>query len=359
MTAPAPLAFPGSRTLAGWWRQLTRLQPRGLWVGHLFLHRVEALVCLARTAHPDPFHRLVLQALTLSPDAAVASLDDRLHLGRQVLGRVLSGLQSEGLAQSDPAGHWTPTSLGQQALQQGKYPHPIHERRLFAFVAGSNAGRPPQFLNLDAGGTPWSVPSGAEFDPAILQQCLNRSTEWKQQHGFPLDVQAFLLPTEAPGSDGNTLPGVSQPPSWQRVLLDRPERLLVVLVRVPAEETDRLQGYAVRQDGWVLQPDPAFTLGSDWPEMFPELTEEPPLEQWRQAWRMWCQPRGLAGVETDNCPLERVGHLLRAHVGGRALEKLRSARSDALKGEAWMLAGEGRIRTAAQLEITEASSEQP
>jgi len=35
----------------------------------------------------------------------------------------------------------------------------------------------------------------------------------------------------------------------------------------------------------------------------------------------------------------------------RLIERLRAARSDAIKQEAWLLAGAGRTRTAAQLEL--------
>jgi hypothetical protein len=68
---------------------------------------------------------------------------------------------------------------------------------------------------------------------------------------------------------------------------------------------------------------------------------------------MWCQPRGLSAAEIETCPLQRVEHQLRVTLGSRVVERLRSSRSDALKGDAWVLAGDGPIRTAAQLEIVE------
>ena len=59
--------------------------------------------------------------------------------------------------------------------------------------------------------------------------------------------------------------------------------------------------------------------------------------------------------------LARVGytqhstsHQLRVFAPDRFIHRLQQARSDALKGDAWLLAGEGRIRAAAQLEIVEA-----
>src|SRR5262249_38746862 len=99
MTVASSLAFPGSRTLAGWWRQLAPFRPFALWTGHLFLHHVEALVRLNRACRPDPFTLLVLKALTLATTAA--GLDALLHLGKQVVGQVLRVLAEEGLVQSD------------------------------------------------------------------------------------------------------------------------------------------------------------------------------------------------------------------------------------------------------------------
>src|SRR5262245_39636042 len=116
MTGAPSLAFPGSRTLAGWWRQLAPHHPRQLWVGHLLLHRVEAPARLTRICHPDAFTLLLLKALVLESPAEGAgtpleSLEGRLHLGRQVLLQVLRGLAAEGLAGPEAAGGWALTDL--------------------------------------------------------------------------------------------------------------------------------------------------------------------------------------------------------------------------------------------------------
>ena len=55
-----PLAFPGGRALAGWLRQVVPHGPESVWVGHLALHRVEALVDLTRPCRVDRFSRFVL-----------------------------------------------------------------------------------------------------------------------------------------------------------------------------------------------------------------------------------------------------------------------------------------------------------
>src|SRR5262249_52639589 len=65
MNASAPLAFPGSRALAGWWRHLAPREPRALWVGHLLLHHLEVLVERTEQRRPDPVAGFVLKVLEL------------------------------------------------------------------------------------------------------------------------------------------------------------------------------------------------------------------------------------------------------------------------------------------------------
>jgi hypothetical protein len=199
------------------------------------------------------------------------------------------------------------------------------------------------------------APEGWEFDPRALQGCLAQPPEWKQGFGFPEEVEhIYGISAEPAGATtGET------PPAWQQVILDRPEHLLTVFVLVSAPPEgggqQRLVGFAVRHEGWVLHADdPAFTLSQGWTAVFPELGEEPAAEAWRQAWRAWCQPRSLPAAEYDACKLERQDYRLRVVAPKRLVERLRSARSDALKGEAWVLGGTGNIRPAALLEIVEA-----
>jgi len=345
MTVPAPLAFPGGRTLAGWWRQLAPGQPRALWVGHLFLHRVEALVRLTRGVRPDPLHTLVLQAISLNPDEPIDHLNRRLHLGEQVLGRVKRSLSEAGLLVAE-AGRSIPTASGRAVLTRGEYQASVHERRVFYFVDPEQPDGVPHFLPLTE---PPSIfipaADGWRFDPRWLAECVARPPEWKQRFGFPVEVEEAVY-----GPDESPTRGSPEP--WRRVVVDRPERLPIVLALTARPEGgDRLLGFAVRQDNWMLHTEsPLFSLEDGWPEAFPSLMQGPSASQWEEAWRSWCQPRGLA-PETGG--LHPAGHQLRVSVSPRLLERLRAARSDALKGEAWLLAGSGRLRAAAQIEIVE------
>jgi hypothetical protein len=352
MTVAAPLLFPGGRTLSGWWRQLAPWRPRALWIGHLLLHRVEALVRVTRPRRPDPFMQLVLKALWLeeandTPNAVTVPqrlerIQSRLHLERPLLAQVLRRLESEGLIH--PSADRMLTALGHQAAERGEFPQVDQERRVFYFLDGGRPERRPHFLNLRRhGDAPCPAHDGWEFRTGDLEACIRQSTAWKQQHGFPEDVQDVV---EAKPADASP---------WQSVILDRAERLVVAFVFAPAEDgRERLLGFAVQEETWVLESsEPILALGPGWQEPFPELARDPPLEQWREAWRAWCQPRGLPVQEVSACGLERHGHSLKVLATPRFLERFQAGRGDAQRGKAWILAGEGPYRAAALLEISE------
>jgi hypothetical protein len=341
----------------------------------LVVHQVEALVRLMKTSPLPPFSLLVLKALTLtapapsagplSPEETLEQLNDRLHLGRQMLRQVLAGLQAEGLVQAEPGSPWLVSALGQHALERKEYPHLIHERRTFHFVDKQETGPGGwYFLSLhNSSGIPWPAAEGLTFDLRALQASLDQPVEWKQNHGFPLDVEEILgLPSEAEKgpaeSDpretaaGRWLP-LPAPSPWQSVILDSPEWILAVLVLTAGPNgNSQLMGLPVRQDGWVLQAGaPLFTLKAGWQEIFPELGQEPSPESWREAWRAWCEQRSLPAAEANACSLQRQGQRLRLAAPPGLVDRLRSTRSDVLKGETWLLAGDGRIRPAAQVEL--------
>jgi hypothetical protein len=356
MNATASLAFPGSRALAGWGRQLAPYRPEAIWVGHLCLHRVEALVELHTPCRPDRFTLLLLEALSLDPvptaaepppqrtENLLARLDARFHLGRPLLRQVLRELVKEGLVEADARGGWALTPSGHQALQRGEYPQARQERRGFHFVEPRTTPHGHEgvlhFLDLNSHkNAPWPVAEEWRFDPMALQECVAQPPEWKQRYGFPEDVLAVI--TTGPAAE-----------AWKRVLVDRPERLLAVMCPVRREGRPELLGFAVTQEGWILHSSgPAFVVHERWGELFPELTAPLPELAWREAWRSWAQPRGLPMNEVESCALEVEGERLRVRAPAKLIERLRATRSDAIKGEAWLLAGDGPIRAAAQLEL--------
>jgi hypothetical protein len=190
-----------------------------------------------------------------------------------------------------------------------------------------------------------------EFDSRVLQDCLDRSREWKREHGFPLEVQRFL-PLTGDSKEGASSAESRQLSAWQRIALDTLEQRISAFVTIPSSEGERLLGFNVEARGWALDALTFFlNLGEVWREVIPDLDQEPSLEAWRAAWRDWCQPRTLPVAEVESSVLQRVGYKLSITVPRRFFDRLRAQRSDALKGEAWLLAGSSHVRKAALLEI--------
>src|SRR5436190_23906034 len=134
MNASASLTFPGGRSLAAWWRLLAARSPLALWVGYLFLHRVEALVHLHLAGHVEALARALLHAVSLENGTALPvlpRLQGRLHLEAALLRRLLGALAGEGLLAQPAAGTWRLTPAGRQALEHGDYPRTSPERRVF------------------------------------------------------------------------------------------------------------------------------------------------------------------------------------------------------------------------------------
>jgi hypothetical protein len=366
MISASSLAFPGSRTLAGWWRQLAGFQPQAFAVGYLFLHRVEAPVSIVRPKPIDRFSGLVLRALELESrcpagDLQLESMAKRLCLDRFILLQVLRGLAVAGLATNQD--HWRLTPMGKDGLRLGAFPVAGVERRVFHFLercdAAGNRTHPPHFLNLQettaAGppdalslGIPWQAGDDYPFAPELLGQCLDQPDTWKEQAGFDREVRAV--------PDRSVLPEQTHadPGDWQRVIVNRPERWLAVLALIgaPSAGGGRLLGFAARQEGWMLHTAaPILDLANGWTDLFPELALEPTLEALKRAWEGWVQARGVGDPAAAGCSLSLAGHGLRAYAPAPLLDHLRAARSDLSKGEAWLLIGDGRFRRAAQLEL--------
>jgi hypothetical protein len=264
-----------------------------------------------------------------------------------VLGRLVHELTDTGLLRRNGLGLWQMTPAGRHALDTGAVAVAGEERRQFLFVDNSALGRPPHFLPLELGPARLAGPASPEaatcsFESAFLELCIRQPPEWKLRFRFPPEVDALLTPRadETPAAN------------WRRVILDAvEERMLVVIHSAQRPTLPLLLGFSVRPEGWVLEPEPLLELAEGCEEALPDLAVEPSAEMWRQAWQSWSHPRGLPPAEVEACRLERVDHRLLVHAPARLIDRLRTARSDAVKQEAWLLAGEGRTRVAAQLEL--------
>jgi hypothetical protein len=353
MSAAFVQSWPGSRVLLGWWRELAGRKPQQLRLCRLLVHRVEALV-LVRQARPlDRWQRALLGlagAHIPQGGELLKSLTD-LQMDVQVLGLLVRELAESGMLHRNGTGQWQMTPAGRHALETGTAPIAVEERRTFAFVDNSALGLPPHFLPLSEGLTPpetavrGAAPPPSEalhFEAAFLEACIRQTPEWKARFRFPTDVEAVLPPR----------PDESPTANWRRVVLDAVEHRLFVFIHAAQTSTaPLLLGFSVRPEDWLLDPKPLLTLAEGWEEPLPDLAAEPSLEMWRQAWQTWSHPRSLPPAEVAACRLERANHRLLVYAPPRLIDRLRAARSDAIKHEAWLLAGEGRTRTAAQIEL--------
>lgn len=328
MTAALATTLPGSRTLHGWWRDLAPRLPRRMWFAHLPLHRVEALVEAHSTALLPLLAPTLLSRLASSPPRSAATLAAELALDLSLLRDLLDELARQGLVECTGDDM---LRLSATAAAGARPATTLHQRRTFTFLDE----RPPCYLPLPAGAAAPLDPAGAwHFDPGTLRHCVGQSDEWKRQTGFPLDVRRVLAPADLAADE-----------SWRAVVIDQAAQLPLLLTEMA---DGRLQGLAVQTDGWLLPAEPLFQLPAG--GLPGDLLAIEP-EGWRQAWHGWCLQRSLPGGEADACQLESIDHCLRVNAPGRLIERLRQARSDALRGEAWLLAGSGRFRAAAQIEL--------
>ncbi len=344
MTAAHPPVLPGSRILSGWWQALAPRRPQALWVGYLLFHHVEALVRVQRPQALDPFTLLVLQALSRASDRTVPGIDRLLHLGPRMLTRVLHGLAAERLAATEASGEWGPTALGQRILR-GEGPHANDERRVFHFLGGTPR---PQFVSLNhSAGVPASASGEEPFDPSVLRACVRQSTDWKQKHGFPLDVEE-VVSLETAGNHHD--PAAAS--SWQRVIVAHPERVLTVLILQTGDgDQRRLEGFGVRSETWEIGPEPAFTIPVNGNETLAELTAEPTNEAWRQAWRTWCSQHRVLAAEADACRIEPSAERLLVQAPSSVYQKLQNPIREAADEGIWILAGDGPIWRGARVDL--------
>jgi len=353
MTARSPIQYPESRIIAGWWKELAPLQPRSLWMGELLLHRVEALVELQKTSIVDPLSLFVLKSLASTEVQQQEDIEKKLHVGLPLVSQILRRLQQEGLVLPDSPGFWRLSPLGRQALPEGRYVYSARERRVFSFLESEQPGSSPGYVSLlkpefDA---VLPVEEGVRFDIRVLEACVNAPPAWKKQHGFPEGVRELLITCKEPMG----------PLCWRQIAVDRPVSLWAVLILTQSPAGgDRLIALQVQENGWVLRgKEPVFAIDGDWRALLPELAREPTSEQWRESWRVFSQPFGLSAGEVNACALERRRHVLRIVAPNYLIQRFRPARNDPTRGETWLLAGSGRLRMAARVELVAAAGDRP
>jgi hypothetical protein len=349
MTSAQPLAFPGSRPLGVWSRQLAPHQPAAFWVVHLFVHRIEALTRSAVPARADRLTLLLLEALAFESEQSLERIEERLHLGKQALVRWLRELEAKDLAAITAKGNWSLTPSGQEARQRGEFLAARQERRVFHFVESLHGNRSPHFLSLVTSGTPGTPVQEWPFDCALLEQCVQQPSAWKQQHRFPTEVTEILSLLTPPLPDPmDTVPSRA----WTRVMLDQPESYAAAFVLLRTPEGECLRGFRVDPTTWTIAwPHPLVDLGSAWRDVFPELAKDLPMGSWRRAWQACCRTAGVPAAEAEACRLQRHDYRLQVEAPAGLLARLRASRHEVLRGSTWLLAGWNRFREAVLVDI--------
>lgn len=348
MDSASSLAYPGSRVVAGWWRQLQPHQPTGLWVGYLFVHRVEALV---ECAEPRPVDALSLHLLkALAVDQAETGthahgpdpLPARLHLPAPAVRQLLAALAQQDLVSRCEPGCWCLSERGRTVLRDGADLALRQERRSFPFVERlTAAGRrlaAPHFLPMhECPAQPWDVDDAHHFDPALLHESLSQTPEWKAGHDFPAGVRRIL--------DA----GAAEPDNaWEQVIVDRPQRMAIALVTTGTD--GEIMGFAVKAEGWnLLDQAPVLRVAASTRDVLPELALAPTI--WEEAWRLWCRQRSLARADAEACRLQFDGIHLDVLAPEAFVQRLRVAKSELLHEESGLLAGDGYLRPAALLRL--------
>jgi hypothetical protein len=335
MTAAVPFPLPPGRALSAWRRELAAFAPRRLWLAHLLLHRVEALVRVAGPPAMDPFQAALLRQLS---DGATP---ERLGVERDVMGRWLHDLAAAGLTEA-AGGVWRLTERGRRALDSGGCTAAVEERRVFTFLEENDARHAQTFLPFHGPALGLASPPDWRFDAATLEACVRRPAEWKARHGFPLDVEAVVA-TAGPEARAAL--------DWRRVILDRPEQVLLVFQPSGAVQPPQWLGFAAGPQGWTLQTGaPALTLPLEagLREVLPDLGEEPSSGAWQESWRGWGLGRGLAAHDAEACRVAPLEDRLRVTGPHGLAQRLGGERNDA-----WLLAGVGRVRVAAPMDIVE------
>lgn len=343
MTAASSLPYPSSRTLAGWWKQIAPLDPQSWWVGHLLVHRVEAAVQVDESQPLPPLTQILLQALHVSSsqgEAKLAELESALGLPSALLRPLLRELSQDSFVNSEGMEGWRLTEAGRAALMMGQSRASLCRRQTFSFAeqrtpTGERLGTPTYLALASTPLARTGMSHNFPFDVAWLETCVRQGEDWKSAHAFPEGVKRLLR-----FEDNHE----EEFPAWKRVVLAHMEEVTITLVKTG----EGLKGFAVAPSDWSLDlTQPVLHV----PTETEGLLNEEEASTAKQAWIAWAKLRNLPLAEVEACRLAVEGCVLRIHGSQRLFDALTKIKSDLLKGDAWVLLGEGFVRRAMRLEF--------
>jgi hypothetical protein len=344
MTEGSSLLFPPSQVLSGWWKELALLYPKQVWVGYLTVYHVEAPVATPAPTVRDSLSLFILRALALRTPQTWQDLDRELHLGQFMLVPLLRDLAQHQLVEQAPGDAWRLGPRAASAIESNRLAEHRHSRRTFAFRQPQSVAKPPIFIDLRAD-TPWiEGPSDrpCHFDPAVLDECFQRSPDWKRKYGFPTELGR---PISLASRQSN------HAPSWHDIILVQPRCVpVVVVVSSAVAGREQLIGLSFTEEEWSLNlREPAFACEESWRERFTDLRRTLSPEEWRQSWRLWCQAHGLSDSDSRECALTPELLRLRVSAPAHVVDRVRTAVSKTNGG--CLLAGDDFLRNLVRIDI--------
>lgn len=184
-----------------------------LFVGNIFFHVVEANVEVTQAKAVDPLELFVLQAIEFASPAKTEHINEVLHLGRQVLYRLLEIFVQRGHL-SVTQGVYQVTPEGERVLKTGQETIRGAELRSFVFLDPTM-----RFLNLEhligrllKEATHDQGPRGWKFEAKTLDGAINETRVWKQKHGFPTEVLGRVVNSNTEGSKSHAPAEISSQP---------------------------------------------------------------------------------------------------------------------------------------------------
>jgi hypothetical protein len=307
-----------------------------MWTGYPTFHHVAAPFLVFRPHKLPALESFVLRALSLCKSRGNSNaLGEWLHLDAGLITQVLKHLERGGLVTFQDGGLAEVTGVGRHALEHGDYARPCKERRtLYFWHADWAAPASSCFVPLHhVDAITWLAAPPTPFAVEQLAACVGQSAEWKKRHAFPEEIGELLA--KPAGVSVDTL---------DQVVLAAPQRCFAVVVQTNEGGAKKLSAFAANSRSWELHAaQPAFTMPDDPPGWFPPPLTEPAV---RQAFAEWCHQRQISSAETEQCVLKPEGSRLLVTAPAAWQERLHPGR-----GESWVLAGEGAVKTALRLEL--------
>ncbi|MFO0929871.1 MAG: hypothetical protein U0736_23070 [Gemmataceae bacterium] len=332
MTPPLPL--PGGRVLHGWWRELAPLAPRRVWFAQLAVHRVEVLGEVSTTTARGRLATALLGLLARRPaPVSPAEAAGDLALDLPLAAALFDDLTAAGLL--EPVGDRWAVRSPAAGNADGPTASGTLQRRTFYFTDDTPPGYVP--LKPDSG-VPFTPPDewAAAVQP-VADALAQQPAGWKQAHGFPTPTSSGLvLPADVAAVDAGEQRR-STSPSWPRLVLVETD--LAGWWRCRRGRTAGRAGG--RPEGRSAGGQPARCPGA-------------------RGGRRRSVAAGVARLVSatksarrrrGRLPAGAVGHRLQVRAPARLVDRLRLGAGATLARRAWLLAGTGRVRAAAQIEL--------